>query len=113
MIYKAFLHRSSRAFTAKIYANAIDATKDVPDRSVITCGGFGLCGIPENIFSAIRHHGQKKLTWISDDANNNDEGIGTLIEGDQIDKYIGSYIGPCTKMLKKHGEGKIGIQLMP
>jgi 3-oxoacid CoA-transferase subunit A len=72
---------------------------------VITCGGFGLVGMPENIIRAIKHHGQKKLTWISDDANNNEEGCGELLDNNQLDKFIGSFIGPCKKMLKAHAEG--------
>ena len=63
---------SSRYFTSKIWPSALEATKDIPDGARITVGGFGLCGIPENLISAVQTHGQKDLTCISNNAGVDD-----------------------------------------
>lgn len=78
----------------KIYQNAQDALKDLlKDNMVIMAGGFGLCGIPENLILAIRDSGVKNLTLISNNCGVDDFGLGILLQTKQIKKMISSYVG--------------------
>jgi len=77
----------------KISPNADAAVADLPDGACIMVGGFGLCGIPENLIEAVRRKGTKDLTVISNNAGVNNFGLGRLLETRQIRKVIGTYVG--------------------
>ena len=70
----------------KLYKNANDAIFDIKDNSVIMLGGFGLCGIPENLISALVKKGTRNLTCISNNAGVDDFGIGLLLKTKQVKK---------------------------
>ena len=74
----------------KVYKNAGDAIFDVNDGVTIMLGGFGLCGIPENLISALVKRGTKDITCISNHAGVDDFGIGLLLNTKQVKKMISS-----------------------
>ena len=71
---------SKPALSKKVFDNAESAVFDVKDHSVLLVGGFGLCGIPENLISAIRKKGIKNLTCVSNNAGVDDFGLGLLLQ---------------------------------
>jgi 3-oxoacid CoA-transferase subunit A len=70
---------ASRGFASKIYESAAEATKDIKDGMTICAGGFGLCGIPENLIRAIADQGAKDLTVVSNNCGVDDFGLGILL----------------------------------
>jgi 3-oxoacid CoA-transferase subunit A len=77
----------------KRVANAGAAIARVKDGDTILMGGFGLCGIPENLIDALRSKGTKNLTVVSNNAGVDDFGIGLLMQAKQLKKMIASYVG--------------------
>jgi 3-oxoacid CoA-transferase subunit A len=59
----------------------------------MTVGGFGLCGIPENLINAVKEHGINDLTCVSNNAGVDDFGLGILLQGHQVKRMISSYVG--------------------
>lgn len=97
----------------KVYANAIEATKDIKDNSVLMLGGFGLCGIPENSISALVQSGVKGLTCISNNAGVDDFGIGLLLQKKQVKKMISSYVGENAEFERQLLSGELEVDLIP
>lgn len=83
------------------------------DGLVIMAGGFGLCGIPENLIWAIRESGVKDLTFISNNAGVSDFGLGLLMETRQIRRMIASYVGENKLFEKQVLEGILEVELTP
>ena len=80
--------------TRKVQASAVEALSGLLfDGMTIMSGGFGLCGIPENLIAAIRESGVKNLTVISNNCGVDDFGLGLLLAGGQIKKMVSSYVG--------------------
>jgi 3-oxoacid CoA-transferase subunit A len=77
----------------KRVANAEAAISRIEDGATILLGGFGLCGIPENLIAALRRKGTKDLTLVSNNAGVDDFGIGLLLQTKQVKKMIASYVG--------------------
>jgi len=77
----------------KRVANADEAVARIEDGATILLGGFGLCGIPENLIAALRRKGSKNLTLVSNNAGIDDFGIGLLFQTKQVKKMIASYVG--------------------
>lgn len=98
----------------KIYKTAEDAIKDViKDDMLIHAGGFGLCGIPENLISAIAKSGVKNLTIISNNCGVDDFGLGILLKNGQIKKMISSYVGENKLFEQKYLDGSLELELNP
>ena len=72
----------------KVLSSADDAVARIPDGAVIMMGGFGRCGIPENLIAALRARGTRDLTVISNNAGVDDFGIGVLLRARQVRKMI-------------------------
>jgi len=79
----------------------------------LMCGGFGLCGIPENLIAAVREHGAKDLTVISNNAGVDDFGLGLLLETKQIKKMISSYVGENAIFESQFLQGELEVELTP
>ena len=79
----------------KAINSAADAVERISDGATIMMGGFGVCGIPENLVAALRAKGAKDLTLISNNVGLDDFGIGTLLKKGQVRKMILSYGGEC------------------
>jgi 3-oxoacid CoA-transferase subunit A len=77
----------------KIFANADEAIFDIQDDAVILVGGFGLCGIPENLIAAVARKEPRNLTVISNNAGVDDFGLGIWLQKRLVRKHIGTYVG--------------------
>ncbi|HET9743681.1 MAG TPA: CoA transferase subunit A [Terriglobales bacterium] len=77
----------------KIFSNADSAIFDIEDGATVMVGGFGLCGIPENLIAAMVRKGPKRLTTISNNVGIDHYGLGLLLEAGQIVRHIGTYVG--------------------
>jgi 3-oxoacid CoA-transferase subunit A len=97
----------------KVVASADEAVRDVVDGSVIMLGGFGLCGIPENLIRALVRKGSKDLTTISNNAGVDGYGIGLLLSAGQIRRHIGTYVGENKMLESMVLTGKIQLDLVP
>lgn len=97
----------------KVYANADDAVSDIPDGATIMSGGFGLCGIPENLIDALQRRGARDLTVISNNAGISDSGMGRLLHTRQIKKLIGSYVGENKVLEEQVLKNEIDLELNP
>jgi 3-oxoacid CoA-transferase subunit A len=97
----------------KVFSNALDALKDVPDNATIMLGGFGLCGIPENSITALATKGIKNLTCISNNAGVDDFGLGLLLKTRQIKKMISSYVGENAEFERQLLSGELEVDLIP
>ena len=94
--------------------STIEAAMDkVRDGATILMGGFGVCGIPENLVRALVAKGTKNLTIVSNNAGVDDFGIGLLINNGQVRKMISSYIGENKTLEKKVISGEIEVELNP
>jgi 3-oxoacid CoA-transferase subunit A len=97
----------------KVVANADEAIRDVTNGSVIMIGGFGLCGIPENLIRALVRKGSKDLTTISNNVGVDGLGNGLLLAAGQITRHIGSYVGENKLLEEMVLTGKIDLDLVP
>jgi len=97
----------------KLYKNAEDAVFDVADKSTIMLGGFGLCGIPENLIAALVKKGVKDLTCISNNAGVDDFGIGLLLQSRQVKKMISSYVGENSEFERQLLNNELEVDLIP
>jgi 3-oxoacid CoA-transferase subunit A len=97
----------------KVVANADEAVRDIPDGATIMLGGFGLCGIPENLIHALVRKGVKNLSTISNNVGVDGHGMGLLLEAGQIRRHIGSYVGENKLLEKMLLEKTIDLTLVP
>eukprot|EP00744_Colponema_vietnamica_P003986 GILI01006024.1.p1 GENE.GILI01006024.1~~GILI01006024.1.p1 ORF type:complete len:503 (-),score=154.91 GILI01006024.1:202-1710(-) len=104
---------SSRSPSDKIYSNADEAIADIPDGAKLLVGGFGLCGIPENLIAALRKSGKKELTAISNNAGVDDFGLGLLLQSRQIKRMISSYVGENAEFERQYLKGELEVELTP
>ncbi len=98
----------------KVYPDATAALADVlHDDMTIMAGGFGLCGIPENLIAAIKASGVKGLTVISNNAGVDGFGLGILLETRQIKKMISSYVGENKLFAQQYMSGELELEFNP
>ena len=97
----------------KVAASADEAIKDVLDGATIMVGGFGLCGIPENLIRALVRKGVKNLITISNNAGVDGFGMGLLLAAGQIRKHIGTYVGENKLLEQMVLQGKVELDLVP
>jgi 3-oxoacid CoA-transferase subunit A len=97
----------------KIFKTADEAICEVFDGATIMLGGFGLCGIPENLISALRRKETKNLTCISNNAGIRDFGLGIVMANHQIKKMIASYVGENDIFEKQFLSGELEVELVP
>ncbi|MFT7519767.1 MAG: 3-oxoacid CoA-transferase subunit A [Kiritimatiellia bacterium] len=97
----------------KVYPSAAAAVADLRDGMTIMAGGFGLCGIPENLIEAVREHGARELTFISNNAGVDGFGLGLLLESRQVKKMISSYVGENKEFERQFLAGELEVELVP
>jgi 3-oxoacid CoA-transferase subunit A len=98
----------------KLFADAATALAGiVQDDMTIMAGGFGLCGIPENLITALRDSGVKGLTVVSNNAGVDDFGLGLLLKTRQIRKMISSYVGENKEFERQYLQGELQIEFNP
>lgn len=99
---------------SKLYKSSDAALEGVlHDNMVIMAGGFGLCGIPENLIMAISKSGVRGLTVISNNCGVDDFGLGILLQNGQIKKMISSYVGENKLFEQQYIDGTLELELNP
>src|SRR5436853_2683225 len=98
----------------KVYSNAMAALAGlVHDNMTIAAGGFGLCGIPENLIAALRDSGAKNLTIVGNNAGVDDFGMGILLTTRQVKKVMASYVGENREFERQVLSGELELELIP
>ena len=97
----------------KVVRDAREAIADVQDGATIMLGGFGLCGLPENLISALHGKGSKNLTIVSNNAGVDGQGAGLLLEARQIRKIIATYVGENKLFEELALSGQLEVELVP
>jgi 3-oxoacid CoA-transferase subunit A len=97
----------------KRIANPGAALDNLGDGMTILMGGFGLCGIPENLIAALRAKGTKDLTIVSNNAGIDDFGIGLLLQNRQVKKMISTYVGENKLFEQLVLSGELQVELNP
>ena len=97
----------------KVVASADEAIQDVFDGATIMVGGFGLCGMPENLIRALVRKGVKNLTTISNNAGVDGAGVGQLLANGQIRRHIGTYVGENKLLEQMVLNGTVQLDLVP
>src|SRR2546430_17205549 len=97
----------------KVVASADEAVRDVADGATLVVGGFGLCGIPENLINALVKRGVKDLTCVSNNAGVDDWGLGLLLQTKQIRKMVSSYVGENAEFERQYLKGELDVEFVP
>ncbi|XP_073849479.1 succinyl-CoA:3-ketoacid coenzyme A transferase 1, mitochondrial isoform X3 [Macaca fascicularis] len=97
----------------KFYTDPVEAVKDIPDGATVLVGGFGLCGIPENLIDALLKTGVKGLTAVSNNAGVDNFGLGLLLRSNQIKRMISSYVGENAEFERQYLSGELEVELTP
>jgi len=97
----------------KVVRDAREAIADLKDGATIMAGGFGVCGVPEDLLRATRDKGVKNLTLISNNAGIDGLGVGLLLETRQIRKIIATYVGENQLFAKLAVAGELEVELVP
>ncbi|PYT33894.1 MAG: succinyl-CoA--3-ketoacid-CoA transferase [Acidobacteria bacterium] len=97
----------------KVVRDADEAIRDIPDGATLMVGGFGLCGIPENLIKALQRKGTKDLTVMSNNAGTSDYGLGLLLRTRQIRKMISTYVGENDLFEQQFLKGELQVELVP
>ncbi|RKP58259.1 CoA transferase subunit A [Cohnella endophytica] len=97
----------------KLARSAEEAIRNIPDGATIAVGGFGLCGIPENLIAALRDRGTSGLTIVSNNCGVDDWGLGLLLANRQIKKMVSSYVGENKTFEQQFLNGELEVELVP
>jgi 3-oxoacid CoA-transferase subunit A len=97
----------------KVISGAAEAVALVSDGATIMVGGFGLCGIPENLILALRDRGVRDLTIISNNAGIDGFGLGLLLATRQVRTIIATYVGENQEFERQCLSGELGVELVP
>ena len=98
----------------KLFPDAKSALEGVlKNDMLIACGGFGLCGLPERLLDAVRDSGVTGLTFVSNNAGIDNEGIGKLLRTKQVKKMISSYVGENKEFERQYLAGELEVEFCP
>jgi 3-oxoacid CoA-transferase subunit A len=97
----------------KVVASADEAVRDVFDGATLVVGGFGLCGIPENLIAALVRRGVRNLTAVSNNCGVDDWGLGLLLKSRQIRRMVSSYVGENAEFERQFLSGELEVELVP
>jgi 3-oxoacid CoA-transferase subunit A len=98
---------------SKVLASAAEAVALVPDGATIMMGGFGVCGLPENLIDALHDRGTRDLIIISNNAGLDGFGIGRMLVTHQVRKMISSYVGENKEFERQFLSGELDVELVP
>ena len=98
---------------SKVIADARSAVADLPEGATLLVGGFGLCGIPEELIQAVRELGRRELTVVSNNAGTTLFGLVQLLRNDQVRKVMASYVGENDVFEQLMLSGKLEVELVP
>jgi len=100
--------------SSKVYPDALSALRGVvKDGMTLMCGGFGLCGVPEKLISALHEMGVRNLTVVSNNAGVDGAGLGILLKSRQIRKMISSYVGENKEFERQYLAGELELEFNP
>jgi len=102
-----------RAASSKVVASCEEAIADIKDGDTLCVGGFGLCGIPENLIDAIVKKGTKNITAVSNNAGVDDAGLGKMLRTRQVKRMIASYVGENKNFEAQYLGGELEVELTP
>jgi 3-oxoacid CoA-transferase subunit A len=97
----------------KVVLTADEAVRDVQDGMTLVVGGFGLCGIPENLIAALVRRGVRDLTCVSNNAGVDDWGLGLLLQTRQVRKMVSSYVGENAEFERQYLAGELQVEFVP
>ncbi|MEY8251750.1 MAG: 3-oxoacid CoA-transferase subunit A, partial [Colwellia sp.] len=97
----------------KVVSSYEEAMAGLTDNMTIIAGGFGLCGIPENLINEIKRKGTKGLTLVSNNCGVDDFGLGLLLSDRQIQKIVASYVGENAEFERQMMAGELEVELTP
>ena len=97
----------------KVVATADEAIRGIADGMTLVVGGFGLCGIPENLIQSLVKSGVKDLTCVSNNAGVDDWGLGLLLQTKQIRKMVSSYVGENAEFERQFLAGELEVEFVP
>lgn len=97
----------------KLMPSARAAIADIPNGATLMVGGFGLCGNPENLITALHEQGTRGLTLISNNCGTTDKGLGVLLAAGQVDKMVSSYVGENKEFERRYLTGELEVELNP
>ncbi|MEY8213679.1 MAG: CoA transferase subunit A [Colwellia sp.] len=97
----------------KVVSSYEEAMAGLTDNMTIIAGGFGLCGIPENLINEIKRKGTKGLTLVSNNCGVDDFGLGLLLSDRQIKKIVASYVGENAEFERQMMAGELEVELTP
>jgi 3-oxoacid CoA-transferase subunit A len=97
----------------KVVSSYEEAMAGLEDNMTVLAGGFGLCGIPENLISEIKRRGTKGLTVVSNNCGVDNFGLGLLLPGRQIKKIIASYVGENAEFERQMMANELEVELTP
>lgn len=97
----------------KVVATADEAVRDIQDDMTLVVGGFGLCGIPENLIAALVRKAVKGLVCVSNNAGVDDWGLGLLLQNRQIRKMVSSYVGENAEFERQFLAGELEVEFVP
>jgi 3-oxoacid CoA-transferase subunit A len=97
----------------KVFASADEAVADIHEGASVMIGGFGLCGIPENLIAALVRNGARNLTTISNNVGVDGFGVGLLLRSGQIRKNIGTFMGDNPLLQEMLRRGEIELDVVP
>jgi len=97
----------------KVLASAVEGAAMVPDGATLMVGGFGVCGLPENLIKALHERGVRDLTIISNNAGIDGFGIGRLLADHSIRKMISTYVGENKEFERQFLSGELEVDLVP
>jgi 3-oxoacid CoA-transferase subunit A len=107
-------NQTGEIMAEKLYPNAAAALDGLLRNDLlIACGGFGLCGIPERLLDAVRDSGVTGLTFVSNNAGIDNEGIGKLLRTRQVGKMISSYVGENKEFERQYLSGELEVEFCP
>jgi 3-oxoacid CoA-transferase subunit A len=97
----------------KVLGSAEEAVAAIPDGATIMVGGFGLCGIPENLITALHVRGTSGLTLISNNAGVDEFGLGILLKSGRVRKMVATYVGENKEFERQYLSGRLEVELVP
>lgn len=102
-----------RTLGNKVVATVQEALEGVADHMTFLVGGFGLCGIPENLIMGLRDSGVKNITCVSNNAGVDEFGLGLLLQTRQIRKMVSSYVGENATFERQYLDGTLEVEFCP
>ncbi|MFC5032895.1 CoA transferase subunit A [Streptomyces sp. So13.3] len=97
----------------KTSLSAAHAVADIPDGASVAVGGFGLCGIPAQLITALYEHGASDLRVVSNNCGTDTHGLGVLLNAHRIARVTGSYVGENKEFARQYLTGELEVELVP